>query len=95
MGYAIVGAEIPHGIHLILHQGDERGDDDGGALHEQRRQLIAERLASAGGHKHEHVVAVHQREYYFLLVAFEIVKSEMDFQGVCKLLLSSHGFLEI
>ena len=28
-------------IHLILHQGDKRGDDDGRALHDQGGQLVA------------------------------------------------------
>ena len=44
-------------IHLVLHQGDERGDDDAGARAHQRGDLIAQRLAAAGGHQHEGVAA--------------------------------------
>jgi RNA polymerase sigma factor (sigma-70 family) len=37
------------GIDLILHQGDQRRDDDGDAVEHQGRQLIAEALAGSGG----------------------------------------------
>ena len=42
---------------LILHQGDERRDDDGGAARDHGRQLVAQRFASAGGHYDGGVVA--------------------------------------
>ena len=35
-------------IDLVLHQGDERGDDHVGPAGDQRRRLVAERLAAAG-----------------------------------------------
>ena len=38
---AHVRAEVANGIHLVLHQGDQRGDDDGRAILHQGRQLIA------------------------------------------------------
>ena len=52
-------AELTQRRHLILHQGDERADDDGGAVAEQGRDLIAQRLAAAGGHDDERVAAAH------------------------------------
>src|SRR5690606_35650033 len=44
---------------LVLHEGDERGDDDGGPLAAERRHLVARRLARARGHEHERVPAGH------------------------------------
>ena len=37
----VAGYETADGIHLVLHQGDERGDDDGRPFHDQGRQLVA------------------------------------------------------
>ena len=37
------------GVDLILHQRDQRRDDDGDAVEHQGRQLIAEALAGSGG----------------------------------------------
>src|SRR5690606_14811923 len=34
-------------LHLVLHQGDQRGDDDAGARQQQPRQLIDQALAAA------------------------------------------------
>ena len=42
---------------LVLHQRDQRRDDQRDAFAEQRRQLVAERLARPGGHDREHVAA--------------------------------------
>jgi hypothetical protein len=43
--------------HLVLHQGDQRRDDDGGARPQQGRDLVAQRLAAARGHQHQGVAA--------------------------------------
>ena len=40
--------------HLILHQRDERRDDDRGAGKDDRRQLVAERFAAAGRRDEQH-----------------------------------------
>jgi hypothetical protein len=48
-------ADRGQGIHLILHQRDERGDDHPGALAHERGDLVAEGLATTGGHQHEGV----------------------------------------
>jgi len=43
---------------LVLHQCDEGGDHDGGAVWSQdRRKLVTERLAASGGHDHAGVAA--------------------------------------
>ena len=42
---------------LILHQRNQRRDDDCGAIGCGRGQLVAERFASTRGHYHRHIVA--------------------------------------
>ena len=44
--------------HLIAHQRDERRHHDGEAVTNERRQLIAQRLAAAGRHHRQHVATV-------------------------------------
>ena len=49
-------------IHLVLHQGDERRDDDGRCSPRSGGgSLVAERLAAAGGHDDEGVAALRGR----------------------------------
>ena len=48
-----VGAQ---GVHLVLHQRDERRHHDARARPQQRRDLIAERLPAPAGHEHEGVL---------------------------------------
>src|SRR5262249_13890408 len=45
-------------VHLILHKGDERRDDDGGLMAEDGGGLIAERFAATGGQDNEGIAAV-------------------------------------
>ena len=42
-------------VDLVLHQGDQRADDQGHPRQNHRGQLIAEALAAAGGHDAEDV----------------------------------------
>ena len=42
---------------LVAHQRDQRRDHDAAALSQQRRQLIAQRLAAAGRHQHQAIAA--------------------------------------
>ena len=44
-------------LDLVLHERHKRRDHDGEVVAQQRRELVAERLARAGGHHHEHVAA--------------------------------------
>ena len=43
---------------LVAHQRDQRRDHDAAALAQQRRQLVAQRLAAAGRHQHQAIAAV-------------------------------------
>ena len=47
------------GIHLVLHQRDERRNNDGDALPTQGRQLVAERLPAARRHDGQRVPSLH------------------------------------
>ena len=51
------GARALERLDLVLHQRDERRDDERQVVAHQRRQLVAERLARAGRHDDEHVAA--------------------------------------
>ena len=63
-------------IHLILHQGNQRGDDDGCAWHYQSRELEAHGLASAGRHQHKGVLPGQKIKDNLFLVALEGIVSE-------------------
>ena len=82
MCHRVVLAEIAHGVNLVFHQGDERGNHDGGTLHEERGQLVAERFSATCGHKDKNVVTVEEAADYRFLVAFEGSEAEMSPQGV-------------
>ena len=43
---------------LVAHQRDQRRDHDAAAFAQQRRHLVAQRLAAAGGHQHQAIAAV-------------------------------------
>ena len=45
------------GAELIVHEGDQRGDDDRGAVEHRGGELIGQRLAGAGGHDGERGLA--------------------------------------
>jgi len=48
-------AQLKQGFDLILHQGDQGRNDDARAGTDQGRNLIAERLAAAGGHQYQRI----------------------------------------
>ena len=54
-------------VHLILHKGDERRNDESQPVEYHRRQLVADGLARARGHEHEAmVIAEHVPDDFFL-----------------------------
>ena len=53
---------------LVLHERDERGDDERRAAAGEAGELVAERLAGAGGHDEEHVAALRGGAAHGLLV---------------------------
>ena len=81
MGDSVLpGLEAADGVHLVLHQGDEGGDDDGRSLHHQGRQLIAQGLAAPRGHEHERVAAGGQVPDNALLIPLEGIVTEEGLQ---------------
>ncbi len=64
-------------IHLVLHQGDERTDDDGHAFHDHGWKLIAEGLSSAGGHDDQRVPTTEDLRHHLLLTVEELAKAEV------------------
>ena len=53
-------AKLAQRRHLVVHQRDQRGDDDGGAGAAQRGHLVADAFAAAGRHQHQRVAAGQQ-----------------------------------
>ena len=72
--------ETPDGVDLILHQGDERRDDDGRPFHDEGGQLIAEGFAASGGHQHKRVAPVDEMPDDSFLVTLEGIETEELFQ---------------
>ncbi len=70
------------GVDLVLHQGDQRGDDHARAPAHQRGDLVAQRLAAARRHQHQGVAAARHRLDDVLLVAAERVVAEHVAQHV-------------
>ena len=79
--HAVLIAEAAQGVHLVLHQRDERAHHDGGAFHHERGQLVAHALASAGGHDHKSVLAIQNALDDGLLFALEGVETEKLLEG--------------
>ena len=63
-------------VHLILHQRDERRHDERRPGQQQRRQLKAERLAGAGRHHRQQIVAVENSLDELLLSVAESAVAE-------------------
>ena len=86
-------AQLVQCPHLVVHQGDQGGDHDGRAqarpLSNNRRHLVAQGLAAAGGHQHQGVVAVDDPLDDGFLGASELVVAKNALQhrmgggGVC------------
>ena len=53
-----VDAGLEQARDLVAHQRDQRRDHDAAAFAQQRRQLIAQRLAAAGRHQHQAIAAI-------------------------------------
>ena len=61
---------------MILHQGDERRNDDGSAASHHGRGLIAKGFAAPGGHECEHVAAGERIADHGLLARPEGLEAE-------------------
>ena len=73
-------AGLCEGVDLVLHQRDQRRDHDAGAFAQQGRQLVAQRLAAAGGHQHQRVAAAGHVCHDGFLRAAEAVEAENPLQ---------------
>ena len=58
-------------VHLVLHERDERRDDERRARQHQRRELEAERLAGARGHDGEEIPPRERRPHDLFLARAE------------------------
>ena len=67
-------------LHLVLHQRDQRRDDDRQVAAHERRELVAERLPGAGRHDHEHVAAGQRGGDGLGLAGPEVLESEVLLQ---------------
>ena len=68
---------------LVLHQGDERRDDDGGAIFLQHGgKLVAQGFAAAGGHDDADVAAGGECADDLFLARAEGVVAPVTFEGV-------------
>ena len=64
------------GADLVVHQGDERRDDERDTLPGQGRHLVAKRLAGSGRHHRQRVAARHDPADHLLLDAAEVLEAE-------------------
>ena len=55
--FGVAALRLPQRLHLVLHERDERRDDDAGARPDKRGDLVAQRLAAAGRHQDQRVAA--------------------------------------
>jgi hypothetical protein len=69
-------------VDLVLHEGDQRRDDDPDTGPHERRDLVAQRLAAAGRHEHQRVAARADVLHDRLLLAAEGVVAEDPPQDV-------------
>ena len=90
MGYSVLLTEVAHGINLVFHKSDERGDNYCSSVHDKGGELIAERLTSACRHKHKRIFTFQQITDYSLLVSLESIKAKMDFQYFLQIHIFCH-----
>jgi hypothetical protein len=62
--------------HLVSLEGDQRADDDGWPLEQERGQLVDRRLARTGGQHRERVAAVEDGRDRFTLAGSQRVEAE-------------------
>ena len=77
-------SRLQQGVHLVLHQRDQRRDDDRDAVAQQGGNLVAQGLSAAGGHDHQGVAAAgHVIDDRFLLAPKRVV-SEHAFEDLVR-----------
>ena len=87
-------ADLFQRVDLIRHQRDQRRHDNGAARPDQRRNLVAERLAAAGRQHGKRVAALkHIADHVFLQAAkgLEAINALQDRTGFIELRAGRHG----
>ena len=74
-------ALLPQGGDLVLHERDQRRDDQRNAAEQHGRDLVAGRFARAGGHDGQHIPPGCQRVNDGLLPGAERAVAEIGLQG--------------
>ena len=83
-------ARAAQGVHLVLHQRDERGDHQRQPRQQHGRELIAQRLAPAGGHDAETVAPGEYVVHQPLLTRAEAAEAEVAAQDIQLVRHSTH-----
>ena len=68
------------GIHLVLHQGNQRADHQAYALPAQGGKLVAQGLAAPGRHHHQNVAPLHDGSHHTVLPLPQPGKPEVFLQ---------------
>ena len=68
---------LVQGVDLVLHEGDQRADDQRDPGQKQGGQLVAEALAAAGRHHAEDVAAVQHLLDDLALAGAELLQAEL------------------
>jgi len=80
------------GLHLVLHQGDERGDHHREPIKRERGDLVAQALATTGRHQHQGITAGDHMIDDGLLLRAEGPVTEVAFEQLQRLLTDEfHG----
>ena len=91
---AVIVRQLTDGIHLVFHQSNQRRDHYGRAFANQRRQLIAERLAAASRHEDKGVLPIKQVTDDGFLVSLEGIEAEVMLQVFCQVNFGHLGGLK-
>ena len=75
---------IPELLHLVLHQRDQRRDDDRQPLLHGRRELVAQALARAGRHDAQHIPSAEDILDHLALGRAELIQPEDFLQLLSK-----------
>ena len=89
--YAVLVRVVAHSVHLVLHQRYQGGYHYRHAVHQQRRELVAQALAAARRHQHKRIFPVHHAVDDGFLGPLESVKTEIMLQRSNKFLVSCHS----
>ena len=79
------------GVNLVLHQGDEGRDHQAEPIETQRRQLVAQGLAAAGGHQYQGIPTGKDVVDHLFLQGKKLVVAEMRLQDAEDMAVTVHN----